>query len=111
MKIRNGFVSNSSSSSFVCMTTKEISDRAEATLTEEERDTLENVLYSYRIGDKVLIGYESSYIQDHGGYIGEYSTIDDYENYEKCDKAADAWRNAVKKVGGENPIIEIDIDL
>lgn len=111
MKVRHGFVSNSSSSSFCCFTTQEISDKAEATLTEEERKEIKRVLCSYELGDVILIGYESSSNGD-GSYLGGLPSDEyDYEEWERMDEAVDAWRHAVEKVGGENPIVKIDIDI
>ena len=114
MKIRHGFVSNSSSSSFCCLTTKEISEKAEATLTNEEQATLngdDGPLFSYDLADMVLIGYESS-SNDDGHSIGpHYSEDCDCDLMERCDNAAQAWKAAVEKVGGENAIIKININL
>lgn len=116
MKIRHGFVSNSSSSSFCCLTTKEISDKAEATLTQEQRDVLAGdddgcVLFGYTLAGVQLVAAEGS-STDYASYIGSYCSEDcGSERWEELDEAVDAWKAAVRKVGGEDGYINIDIDL
>lgn len=75
MKIRSGFVSNSSSSSFVLMATKEAFDAALAACTQEQRDYVSSLIG----GGEKFLGREIktySYFSDNGGY----SPFDDIEN-------------------------------
>jgi len=50
MKIRNGFVSNSSSSSFVLVSTKESYDKAIKKLNKEAAETIKNAVSFDKIG-------------------------------------------------------------
>jgi len=115
MKKRYGFVSNSSSSSFCCFTTKEISDKAEATLTDGQRDTLNadnSPLFLYNLAGMILIGYESFNTAGDSWAIGQHNSQDcAMDDMERFQEATLAWKDAVKNVGGNNAIVEIDIDL
>jgi len=116
VKTRAGFVSNSSSSSFCCLTTKEISDKAEATLTPEQRAILDGddencVLYGYTLAGIKMVSAEGSSTDDCS-YIGSYNSYDTpHDKWEELDEAVDAWKAAVKEVGGDDACINIDIDL
>ena len=114
MKKRYGFVSNSSTSSFCCFTTKEISEKAEAMLTEKERATLnsdDSPLFSYNLAGMILIGYESA-MSDSGRSIGQHYSEDcDGDDMERFDEATSAWQRAVEEVGGENALVQISIDI
>ena len=105
MKTRQGFVSNSSSSSFCCMTTREISEKADAKLTQEQRDVLEDVMQSWKLGNMTFVGYDESSSNGGESYVGgqEYT--------EEIDDAVNSWRVAVEQVGGKNPIIKVDIEM
>lgn len=55
MKIRIGFVSNSSSSSYICMTSKENHEKVLATFTEADRDAFE-VFAKAALTEQVFLG-------------------------------------------------------
>lgn len=114
MKTRNGFVSNSSSSSFCCLTTKEISEKAIATLTDAERAVInsdDTPLFCYDLAGMEFVGYEAS-SNDNGHSLGQHYSEDcDPDRMNELDEAVRVWKKAVKEVGGENPIIEVDIDM
>lgn len=74
MKIRNGFVSNSSSSSFVVLTSIENHERAMEKLSEYERAVVDKIMYVRKdqlFGKTVMVG---GYMDAHG-----YSSLDDIE--------------------------------
>lgn len=81
MKIRTGFVSNSSSSSFIAIVTEPIFEEA-LTLIEDERyrKILRGVANTqYAFGKKMVVVQEMS---DHGGYSSLFGEGDDLD-YEK----------------------------
>lgn len=58
-----------------------------------------------------LVSSESS-STDYASYIGSYCSEDtDSDRWDALDEAVDAWKAAVKEIGGENACINIDIDL
>lgn len=110
MKIRRGFVSNSSSSSFCCFTTQAIDTKAQKSLTEEQRALLDKVLHTRDLDNITLVGFESS--ESHGSCcIGSYCQEEDSRKYELIEKAIYDWKHAVRATGGANPIIGIEIDI
>ena len=54
MKVRSGFVSNSSSSSFVCIATRESHEKAMAKLNEKDRQLVEQCVSFKKFGNEEL---------------------------------------------------------
>lgn len=87
MKFRTSFVSNSSSSSFVLITTRENHDKALASLDAEDRKALKGIFsFTKCFGKDVAISAE---VGDHGGsYIsGEDYDEPPFEAFERYQKA------------------------
>lgn len=66
MKIRMGFVSNSSSSSFVVLTTKENHERVLAKMSEQQRGIIEQMISKTKFLGKEMVylgglGYDGAY--------------------------------------------------
>ena len=71
MKTRTGFVSNSSSSSFVIMVSKETYDKAYKEMTPIQKDVAEWLKADGKFGDIETVTIPYNY--------GNYSTMEDYE--------------------------------
>lgn len=86
MKIRAGFVSNSSSSSFVMVVGKENHDKAFASLSEEDQEALKEIFSDEKwFGKEVVVsskcgGHEGFYIS---GAEYDNSPFDAYKKYQK----------------------------
>jgi len=96
MKVRSGFVSNSSSSSFTMVTTKAWHEAVVASLTPEQREFMESVMPR-----EATIGFDKFMVitgthGNCGDWIGAYEirSDDDY----------DMWQAYLVKVGRENYI-------
>jgi hypothetical protein len=106
MKIRNGFVSNSSSSSFTCFTTIDLATRAKDSLSEEQQEIMDDILRKHpsKFLGAALKGYESS--DCHGcSYIGSR------EWNEEVEEAAENWKDAVIKLGGDEALLCVSVDM
>ena len=73
MKVRNGFVSNSSSSSFVCITTLENHQRAIQNVHPYTREVLKQVKFE----EKDFLGHKVIFIGDIMDAVSGYHFLDD----------------------------------
>ena len=106
MKIRSGFVSNSSSSSFVVIAAKDVVDTVLATLSPYEQAVAKYVQQA----DKKFMGGTVSIFQGMTGNYDSWEYGFEYEGEqpEDCDGTYDAWDNFIEKLkasGAENLII------
>jgi len=92
MKVRSGFVSNSSSSSFVCWTTRDLGIQALQELEREEAELVERHILRETLAGVKVWGYSES--SDMSGFR--------YVNGEEVDsevtEALDAWRTEVSEL-------------
>jgi hypothetical protein len=109
MKTRNGFVSNSSSSSFVIVTSKDEHEKALKKLSEEQKSLIENsfsedkklglVMFAYHKNEESMYAYEAS-----GKRTDKFKRRlleasyeeDNCEKWEEVEGAIDSYVNAVK---------------
>jgi len=104
MKIRNGFVSNSSSSSFLLLTTAENYEKVKATLTKFQQAVAEKMKTDLKAFGRDMVSFETW--QSHGSSWSEHFYIDDEELQEDAEAnpegedTCDAWDsflNAMEK--------------
>ena len=103
MKIRMGFVSNSSSSSFVIITTKENHERVLSAMTEQQREVIGQIVVSKKFLDRDIVylggisggdGYPYDNIDiTCGGKFIEHNDDEDFGAAEIIDE----WESEVKK--------------
>lgn len=94
MKLRKGFVSNSSSSSFVLVTTKENHDKVYDKLSDFEKAVIKSITFETKVYGIDSIGYETWYDQgsssyDHLDVDWDEDVPDEYEDegyYEVIEK-------------------------
>ena len=110
MKIRSGFVSNSSSSSFVVIAPKNIVDDVLNELTTNEKAAVNWI----KTGDKLFCGKVVTVFQ---GMTGNYSSWEDFEYPEDVDDedeevyASEHFDNFVEKLkANTNDVIELSTD-
>lgn len=106
MKVRNGFVSNSSSSSFVIVTTKDEHEKAFKKLNQEEKNIIKDsfsfdeklgmVMFAYHQSDGSIYAYEANGGRSEG--FKRNLTEDDSEDYEIFEKTEGAIDSYVDKV-------------
>lgn len=95
MKTRLGFVSNSSSSSFVMLTSKENHEKVLATFTPEERELLA-IFFKFTLEDSgVLFGIPIVTMTYLSGNAGDYL----YDNIRGCEEFKALAKKAVEESG------------
>ena len=102
MKIRNGFVSNSSSSSFVVLTTVENHNRAMDKLSDYTKAVVNKIMYKK---DKQLFGRDmmvGGYLDTHGCSIFDDISVDVNPEDDEDDSMSEAFDYYVS-VLGEQP--------
>jgi hypothetical protein len=93
MKIRNGFVSNSSSSSFFCVLSKKDHDKIMSGLTEAQRKAIDKYVENGVIGEIEVVGYGYFHDRDdNSAYSGELY-FNDY-GATPCEISNDEWFDA-----------------
>jgi hypothetical protein len=102
MKTRNGFVSNSSSSSFVIVASQEVIDKALKTLSEPGRELI-NETYLYGTETPVING--KSTVVAYGVVNSESIDCSMYDDdnkdaYEQADEDMESFVAAVRANGG-----------
>jgi len=96
MKIRKGFVSNSSSSSFVLVTTKENHEKALETLNEVEREIIGILTGEEKVFGKVCVVFDELTV--HGDSSNDLENLEIPEALrEKCEDLYDAFFDAEEK--------------
>ena len=110
MKTRQGFVSNSSSSSFVCVVAKADHDAAFNMLTDAQKETLKGTFEDGEIGGLKIVAH--GHMSDRGGYSsysgGIYSESADFD-WEEFDSAQTAYEKALKDAGAKT--FEMGFDM
>ena len=98
MKIRNGFVSNSSSSSFLLLTTVENYERAKATLTKFQQAVAEQMKSEVKVFGRDMVSFETWHNQG-ASWTEDFWVEGDFDEDESQDTydAFDALETAVKE--------------
>jgi hypothetical protein len=109
MKIRSGFVSNSSSSSFVIVAPKDVVDVVMATLNPYEQAVAKHV----QLSDKKFMGGTVSIFQGSTGNDDSWEYCFEYDGEipEGVEGTWDAWNNFItklQKTGEENVLFSED---
>ena len=94
MKTRTGFVSNSSSTSFIILTTQRNHDRAVAELTEDQRETLERL---YPLQQVRFLGTDLVEVTGCSGNEDYLTSGDRY--IDGCWELTSAYKKALGKGG------------
>ena len=100
MKIRTGFVSNSSSSSFVIMSDKETIKQALSLLTPKQKKFIKNEILGIAEREKVIVDGKQ-YVLYFGTYYTDNWPVDDgvghtFEGEEECFEAIRLFERNVK---------------
>lgn len=106
MKTRQGFVSNSSTSSFVVICTEEVYKKALANRTEYGKQLIENQL-GLRDGEKITLG-DNQYLLWHGELSTEEfgcdvdlpEGVDEYDAYDLASEQWDEFGRNINNLGG-----------
>lgn len=103
MKIRQGFVSNSSSSSFILIASPEAFSNARAQLSNFGKDLLDTE-YPTELktldGKRVLVAYGEKSSEDFGNEACEAHDTDSCESYDEISKQMIIFEKAIKTAGG-----------
>lgn len=108
MKIRSGFVSNSSSSSFVVVASKDIINKAMNELNTfgkavVKTECLRRSKIASINGINTVIAHGENNTEDWGSMAMEDMGIEGDECYDKCEEAQEQWSlfcEAVNRLGG-----------
>jgi len=105
MKTRQGFVSNSSSSSFVCWTTIELAEQALRQMSTEEQELVRDNLVCDSLSGIKVCGYS------HGDG-GNGSFVNGDEDYsEDIWHVLQDWHHKVKSLGVKDAMLTHEVDL
>jgi hypothetical protein len=102
MKTRNGFVSNSSSSSFFCVVPKTIHDKVMDKLSKKQKSIMEKYLDHGKVGDIDVVGYGHAHDRGEGSSYSGSICFSDYGEkneieYDDFDDATSAYEKALKE--------------
>ncbi len=100
MKTRNGFVSNSSSSSFVCVLTKDDHNKILSKLSAEHQALMEKTCEDGAIGPLAVVGFGN--MSDRGGetsYSGGLCTYDSEVKWDELYDAESAYKKQIAALG------------
>ena len=112
MKIRTGFVSNSSSSSFVFITTKEAFDEVFAKITEPPIQQMINKVFTFTDAfGKKLAMHGSLDIQSFGFWDDELEEMGNELSCEDPSEILYSFIKDLKDIAGKDNYIENHIDM
>jgi hypothetical protein len=104
MKVRIGFVSNSSTSSYLVITTKDVSDKVLKKMTQKERDIISKVIKTRKfLGHEVVEMSQDRMYEET--YVNEKAMSELFDDeYDIAYDAIDKWFELVLKTADTNSI-------
>lgn len=100
MKSRTGFVSNSSSSSFVCVLPKSAHDAILAKMSEQFAEIIKNYVVHGKVGEMEVVGFGDMSGHDFVTYSGNVGWSEDMRvDGDDFDEATEAYEKAIKEGG------------